>query len=275
MNKILFITVNYRNTEITENFIQSFENLESKENASIVIIDNDSTKESKDSLKNISKKSKLDIRLVFCSNNLYYWGGANYVLKKLNLDIDNFPDWIIICNNDIIFNKIDFIVKLQNIKSNNYAVLAPSIISTKSKKNQNPHILNPISTLGRLYYSIFFINSVTGLFIYKLRTMLNNIFNMHSNKKIIKPMEIYAPHGSFMIFSKIFFNNGGWIDSNFEMFAEELTTAEIVKRLKMKIFFNPDLEVMHDEHSISGSRNWKENFYTFKRAYYYFQKEYL
>ena len=275
MNKILFITVNYRKTEITENFIQSFENLELKENASIVIVDNDSTKESKDSLKNISKKSKLDIRLVFCSNNLYYWGGANYVLKKLNLDIDNFPDWIIICNNDIIFNKIDLIVKLQNIKSNNYAVLAPSIISTKSKKNQNPHILNPISTLGRLYYNIFFINSVTGLIIYKLRTMLNNIFNMYSNKKIIKPMEIYAPHGSFMIFSKIFFNNGGWIDSNFEMFAEELTTAEIVKRLKMKIFFNPDLEVMHDEHSISGSRNWKENFYTFKRAYYYFQKEYL
>ena len=275
MNKILFITVNYRNTEITENFIQSFENLDLKENASIVIVDNDSTKESKESLKSISKKSKLDIRLVFCSNNLYYWGGANYVLKKLNLDIDNFPDWIIICNNDIIFNKIDLIVKLQNIKSNNYAVLAPSIISTKSKKNQNPHILNPISTLGRLYYNIFFINSVTGLIIYKLRTMLNNIFNMYSNKKIIKPMEIYAPHGSFMIFSKIFFNNGGWIDSNFEMFAEELTTAEIVKRLKMKIFFNPDLEVMHDEHSISGSRNWKENFYTFKRAYYYFQKEYL
>ena len=275
MNKILFITVNYRNTEITENFIQSFENLDLKENASIVIVDNDSTKESKESLKNISKKSKLDIRLVFCSNNLYYWGGANYVLKKLNLDIDNFPDWIIICNNDIIFNKIDLIVKLQNIKSNNYAVLAPSIISTKSKKNQNPHILNPISTLGRLYYNIFFINSATGLIIYKLRTMLNNIFNMYSNKKIIKPMEIYAPHGSFMIFSKIFFNNGGWIDSNFEMFAEELTTAEIVKRLKMKIFFNPDLEVMHDEHSISGSRNWKENFYTFKRAYYYFQKEYL
>ena len=40
---------------------------------------------SEESLKSISKKSKLDIRLVFCSNNLYYWGGANYVLKKLNL----------------------------------------------------------------------------------------------------------------------------------------------------------------------------------------------
>ena len=275
MNKILFITVNYKNTEITKNFIQSFENLDLKENASIVIVDNDSTIESKEFLKNISKKSNLDIRLIFSSNNLYYWGGANYALNKLNLDIDNIPDWIIICNNDIIFNKIDLIVKLQNIKSKNYAVLAPSIISVKSKKNQNPHILNPISILGRLYYDIFFINSVSGLFIYKIRTMLNKIFNIYSNKKINNPMEIYAPHGSFMIFSKTFFNNGGWIDSNFEMFAEELTTAEIVKRLKMKIFFNPDLEVMHDEHSISGSRNWKENFYTFKRAYYYFQKEYL
>ena len=275
MNKILFITVNYKNTEITKNFIQSFENLELKENASIVIVDNSSTSKSRESLKTISLKSPLDIKLIFSSINLFYWGGANYALKKLNLDINNFPDWIIICNNDIIFNKIDLLVKLQNIKSNNYAVLAPSIISVKSKKNQNPHILNPISKLGRLYYNIFFINSASGLFIYKVRTMLKNIFNIYSNKKIIKPMEIYAPHGSFIIFSKTFFSNGGWIDSNFEMFAEELTTAEIVKRLKMKIFFNPDLEVMHDEHSISGSRNWTENFHTFKRAYNYFQKEYL
>ena len=78
-----------------------------------------------------------------------------------------------------------------------------------------------------------------------------------------------------IIFSKTFFSNGGWIDSNFEMFAEELTTAEIVKRLKMKIFFNPDFEVMHDEHLTSSSNSWTENFHTFKRAYNYFQKEYL
>jgi len=213
--------------------------------------------------------------LIFSSNNLYYWGGANYALKKLNLDINKFPDWIIICNNDIIFNKMDLIVKLQNIKSNNYAVLAPSILSLRSKKNQNPHMLNPISKLGRLYYDIFFVNSASGLFIYQIRTFLKRIFNIFSINKTMDAREIYAPHGSFMIFSKLFFSNGGWIDTNFEMFAEELTTAEIVKRLKMRIFFNPDLEVMHDEHSISGSRNWKENFHTFKRAYYYFQQEYL
>ena len=275
MNKILFITVNYKNTEITKNFIQSFENLELKENASIVIVDNSSTSKSRESLKTISLKSPLDIKLIFSSINLFYWGGANYALKKLNLDINNFPDWIIICNNDIIFNKIDLIVKLQNIKSNNFAVLAPSILSLRSKKNQNPHMLNPISKLGRLYYDIFFINSVFGFFIYQIRTILKRIFNIFSINNIIDAKEIYAPHGSFIIFSKTFFNNGGWIDSNFEMFAEELTTAEIARRLNMNILFNPDLEVIHDEHSTSGLRNWKEKFYIFRRAYYYFQQEYL
>ena len=220
-------------------------------------------------------QSSLDIKLIFSSKNLFYWGGANYALKKINLDINNFPDWIIICNNDIIFNKKDLIVKLQNVKSNNYAVIAPSILSVKSKQNQNPHILHPISKLGRLYYKIFFINSLSALFIYKLRIVLKKIFYNFSPNKVIKPTEIYAPHGSFMIFSKNFFSNGGWIDSNFEMFAEELTTAEIVKRLKMKIFFNPDFEVMHDEHLTSSSNSWTENFHTFKRAYNYFQKEYL
>ena len=65
MNKILFITVNYKNTEITKNFIQSFENLDLKENASIVILDNSSTSKSRKSLKTISLKSPLDIKLIF------------------------------------------------------------------------------------------------------------------------------------------------------------------------------------------------------------------
>jgi len=275
MNKILFITVNYKNTEITKNFIQSFENLKLKENVSIVIVDNSSTSKSRKSLKTISLQSALDIKLIFSSKNLFYWGGANYALKKLNIDINNLPDWIIICNNDIIFNKVDLIIKLQNMNSNNYAVLAPSILSLKSKKNQNPYMLNPISKLGRLYYDIFFINSLSGFFIYKIRTFLKRIFNIFSIYKTIDAREIYAPHGSFMIFSKLFFSNGGWIDTNFEMFAEELTTAEIAKRLNMRIFFNPDLEVIHDEHSTLGLRNWKEKFYIFKRAYYYFKHEYL
>jgi len=275
MNKILFITVNYQNTKVTKNFIKSFENLELKERASIIIVDNGSSNESKNALKEIINKSKIDIKILFSTRNLYYWGGANFALKKLNLKINNFPDWIVICNNDIIFNQLDFIVKLQDYKSNKYAVLAPSIISVKSKRNQNPHILHPISKLGRLYYKIFFINSVSGLFIYKLRIILKKILYNFSPNKTIKPTEIYAPHGSFMIFSKYFFNNGGWIDSNFEMFAEELTTAEIVKKLNMKIFFNPDFEVMHDEHSTSSVRNWRENFYLFKRAYSYYRKKYL
>ncbi len=220
-------------------------------------------------------RSTLDIKVYFSSNNLFYWGAANYALNKLNLDINNIPDWIIICNNDIIFNKTDIIVKLQNMDSNNYAVLAPSVISIKSKKNQNPHMLYPISKLDRLYYNIFFINSVSGLFIYQIRTFLKKIFYIFSINKTIESREIYAPHGSFMIFSKLFFNNGGWIDTNFEMFAEELTTAEIVRKLNMSILFNPDLEVIHDEHSTSGLKTWKEKFYIFKRSYYYFQQKYL
>ena len=77
-----------------KNFIQSFENLKYKNKASIIIVDNESTSKSKESLNNISLRSTLDIKVIFSSNNLFYWGAANYALKKLNLDINNFPDWI-------------------------------------------------------------------------------------------------------------------------------------------------------------------------------------
>ena len=36
--------------------------------------------------------SNLDLKLIFSSENLFYWGGANYALKNLNLDYNNFPE---------------------------------------------------------------------------------------------------------------------------------------------------------------------------------------
>ena len=101
INKLLFITVNYKNTEVTNNFVQSFESLQHSDQASIIIVDNDSTPESKIALNKIVKNSNVDIKIIISPKNLYYWGAANYVLDQIDLNVNNHPEWIIICNNDI------------------------------------------------------------------------------------------------------------------------------------------------------------------------------
>ena len=90
-----------------------------------------------------------------------------------------------------------------------------------------------------------------------------------------KIKKIYAPHGSFVIFSNQYFKRGGWIDRNFDRYGEEVTTAEIAKKNKIPIFFVPKLEVIHVIHSSTTSHSWKREFNYAKTAYLYYKNTYL
>ena len=87
--------------------------------------------------------------------------------------------------------------------------------------------------------------------------------------------KIYAPHGAFMIFSKHYFTRGGWIDDNFNLYGEEITTAEIASNNNLEIHFLPELEVSHVEHSSTGTNIWQDWFYHAKETYKYLRKAYL
>ena len=253
--------------------MQSFESLQYRDKASIIIVDNDSTIESKNALEEIIEKSEIDINLIISTKNLYYWGAVNYVLNDVDFDMNNSPEWIIVCNNDILFNKRDLLPKILNFNTKDYPILAPAILSSITNRNLNPFMLKPINSIYKVYYSIFFKNSILGFIIYKTRQLIKSIFS-RLNKRINKGGFIYAPHGSFIIFSKYFFNKGGYLDQNLTMYGEEFTTAEIAKKLKIPIYYEPDIEVIHVEHS-SNKINWFNSFRLTKKAYYYFLKEYL
>ena len=253
--------------------MQSFESLEYKDEASIIIIDNDSTSESKNALEEILKNSKIDIKIIISTTNLYYWGAANYALNEVDLNMNNYPEWIIVCNNDILFNKSDLLSKILSFSTKDYPILAPTILSSKTNKDLNPFMAKPIDFLAKIYYSIFYLNSILGLIIYKSRQLLKMILSIFKWTKA-KGRFIYAPHGSFIIFSKYFFRSGGYLDQNLTMYGEEFTTAEIARNLKIPIYYEPDIEVVHVEHS-SNKINWFKSFHLTKKAYYYYLREYL
>ena len=50
MNNILVITVNYKNTIITENFIHSLENLDASDKVELIVVDSESTPKTKENL---------------------------------------------------------------------------------------------------------------------------------------------------------------------------------------------------------------------------------
>ena len=59
MNQILIITVNYKDTTVTENFIRSLQNLDSSNNVDLVIVDSESTLQTKEQLEFLVKNMPL------------------------------------------------------------------------------------------------------------------------------------------------------------------------------------------------------------------------
>ena len=269
---ILIITVNYKDSKPTENLINSIINCKIRSTLKIVIIDNESSEDSLLSLNMIKKTTNLDIEIIRSNKNTYYWGGINLGIKKYNNDKKDY-NWIIACNNDIEFNDNSFFEKLNEIKQNSYSIIAPQIISSLTKKDLNPFMIKPIPFIYNIYYSLYYLNFFTSKIIHKIGHLVKLIkfsssINYNSSKKI------YAAHGSCMIFKTNFFSDGGYLDTGFTMYGEEVSTAEIAKKLNSLIYYIPCLSIIHNEHQSTRKSSIKNNFLHSKETYYYLKKKY-
>ena len=275
MNQILIITVNYKDTNVTENFVHSLGNLDASDKVKLVVVDSASTPKTKDNLQSLLHSSTLKTQLIVSASNTFYWGGVALALDTLDLNYANGPSWIIVCNNDILFTQQDFLEQLIALDPDKYPVIGPTIYSSVTGKNLNPYMDQPIRRLEKIYLSLFYINYVTARIMQISLKWLKKLLATLKHPSPSKIKKIYAPHGSFVIFSNQYFKRGGWIDSNYEMYGEEVTTAEIAKKNKIPIFFVPELEVLHIDHSSTASLSWKREFNYAKTAYLYYKNAYF
>jgi len=275
MNQILIITVNYKDTNVTENFVHSLGNLDASDKVKLVVVDSASTPKTKDNLQSLLHSSTLKTQLIVSASNTFYWGGVALALDTLDLNYANGPSWIIVCNNDILFTQQDFLEQLIALDPDKYPVIGPTIYSSVTGKNLNPYMDQPIRRLEKIYLSLFYINYVTARIMQISLKWLKKLLATLKRPSPSKIKKIYAPHGSFVIFSNQYFKRGGWIDSNYEMYGEEVTTAEIAKKNKIPIFFIPDLKVLHVIHSSTTSHSWKREFNYAKTAYLYYKTAYF
>ena len=90
----------------------------------------------------------------------------------------------------------------------------------------------------------------------------------NNNKKII----VFGSGEFGSLVSNIVYN---FKELTIEAFGEELTTAEIAKKIGCKIFYKPDLVVKHNEHSSVKNINKKDLFYLARESHRYFLNKYL
>jgi GT2 family glycosyltransferase len=86
--------------------------------------------------------------------------------------------------------------------------------------------------------------------------MLGNRISVFGSKRKradhLLPRTIYAPHCSFVIFNRKYFETGGTLKHGAFLFGEEIFVAETVRNLGFRIIYDPRFFVLHREHATTS-----------------------
>lgn len=254
MANALIITVNYKGAESTARFLESASRLREFHDAHVILVENSSNDGSAETLRPLVSAFQ-NVELLESRTNRGYFGGANWALQKY-LASKPLPDWVVICNNDILFDERDFLLKLFLRRPKDLGVLAPAIIPRLTGVDCNPMLKKRPSRFQifryRLWLSHFYVAWTVQFLAPYVRVLRDRMQVRRPRQRIDGPTTIYAAHGSFFVFSRAYFEAGGFIDDGFFLYAEELTVAEICRRLGLSVVHDPALRVWHDGHRTTG-----------------------
>ena len=257
--KVNIVTVSYRNHGDTRAFLDSLATVRGFQECNVTVVNNAVDSEDLAELDEIAASFGGSVTMVNSVENLYYWGGANSVILGLvdsgGCRVDS--DWIIICNNDVLFTDSRFLEKLCSYDTSEHGVIAPSIISLANGRDQNPFLRKPPGMLrllkGRLLYSGF---HVARMFL-AMRQVADPVRQWMNRRQVTGGArgreDIYAPHGAFVVFSRRYFECGGWLDTTVPMYTEEITTGAIAEQIGVPVRYCPDLQVHHRRHATTGN----------------------
>jgi len=256
LSPVLIITVNFQNPDCTLQFLESASRLEGFARCQFLIVDNNSGVDDVSRIRQAICEFS-NVELVEARQNLGYFGAASFGLQHF-LANHAMPDWVIISNDDIVFEDSRFLSRLFQKDPKAVGMLAPSIISALTQHDANPSIRHRPSQLRMLRYRLWLSNYHATRFKQWLSPYVRKV-RFRFYQRTPPPAQavqraIYAPHGAFLIFSRQFFEAGGFIDTDFFLYAEEFIVAEMCGRLRLPIIHDPELRVWHAEGRTLGRK---------------------
>ena len=252
--KLLLIAVNYGSDDSTLVFARSVFSQKAIDDISLVIVDNT---ERTDNQLLCSELRKISPQIVCLKSpdNLGYLGGARFGFENSNFR----GAWVIVSNVDVEFLDHGFFSRLLSMNSelDRCGMIAPSIMSSVSKLELNPMLIERPSSKTMAFYKYVFSNAFF-LNCYELGSRVKNrsklFFKRNGAWPETKPVqELYAAQGSIMIFTPTYLRLGGDLQYPMFLFGEEIFFAERLRQMDLKIFFKPDLKCVHHEHVSTGT----------------------
>lgn len=249
MKKILIVCVNYNSYKELYDFLDSVDSSAelAKEHCrvKVYVADNSAEKQKVDT----TLYSHIDIH-VKLFGNLGYLGGAQAIINNIECITDY--DYVIISNVDLLIH-LDFIPRLTEIDIDmDVAWITPRIYSLSEKRYRSPkRIRYTKAKLKALLYMYRFpvLQKLYVHFFYRMKTVNPPIY-YH---------EIYAGHGSIMVFTRSFFQSYPQINYPIFLYCEELYFAELIRKANKKVQYMPTICVKDIDH-VSTSK-MKSDFY--------------
>ncbi len=259
--QVLVIGVNYHSDKETRVFINEILEQQCSCNIDVLIVDN-----SRLLPESLSRTESSGRRVLIYKpdRNLGYLGGADWALNQY-LQTSEIPEWVVISNTDIyVPDRRFFHNMVLDYEADEVGVIAPDVFSPKLG-HQNPFMEYRPSRFRMHFYKWVFksyISTLTYEFLATIKSLILSMFRRLKQKNAIsQPRNIYAPHGSFIVLNKAYFQRGGLLKYGAFLFADEIFVAETAMRLNLKAVYDPHLKVIHYGHGTVGLSNvrkiWK------------------
>nr|WP_298929758.1 glycosyltransferase family 2 protein [uncultured Allomuricauda sp.] len=228
---VSIITINYNESEVTSDLLQSIRGL-TYPNYEIIVVDNASPNDNPDSI----KEKYPEVNLIKSKENLGFAGGNNLGLKQAK------GDYLLFINNDTIVPK-GFIEPLVETLQEDKTI---GMVSPKIKFHWDPTLIQYAGYTPMSHW-----------------TIRNNSIGYHQKDDgdFDRAGETQSIHGAAMMVPKSVVENVGMMTEIYFLYYEEHDWAEMVKRAGYKIYYQPKSHILHKESVSTGKFSPLKTYY--------------
>jgi GT2 family glycosyltransferase len=267
--KALVVLVHYKAPAGVLALLDSLQEVKRRSEVAVTIVDSCSGEEYLSTIHGRLAELQ-NVELLESTTNRGYFGAAKFALDHYLGQGHGLPDWVIVCNHDIVIEDERFFEKLFACDPAKVGVLAPRIVIPSQALEQNPFMKKRPGWWRRFtmrLYGFAYPLGVTWDWLSRQKKALRSRMpsGMSRPERNGGRQSIYAAHGAFMIFSRRFFEAGGKLDDQLFLFGEEIVVAETCRALDLPVIYEPSLSVLHNEHQSVG-HGMSRQMYGYHRA---------
>lgn len=231
--KVLILAVTYKSYDCLTGFLESIDAASRNTDAEIVVAIGDNTDSDCQKIK--YSFDNISVRVFPYHENLGYLGCALRMLREI-CPAEQF-DYVAVSNVDIALDE-SFFRALPDVSEEDIAWYAPDVYTPSRGTHENPFMQNRPTLMHFRKWMLMYSLPLLYGFARKLS------YWKHSKSGFCnESRDIYAGHGSFMLFSWNFVKEN--IDIRFPsfMYAEEIFFAEVIRQAGLRVRYCPQLKI--------------------------------